>query len=100
MTAPVDSRRMVFREWFGLTAAQADLLSVLFGEESAITAPELALRAGVVRSAICTHVSAIRRALDTEALDRDGDGYRLTQAGRAECLAALWTLGEELRHAA
>ena len=92
---------MAFREWFGLTRAQADLLRALYDADGGLMTPrELAAAAGVAAGAISYHLVDIRRALEAEAVDTEpGHGYRLTEEGLAECRAALVRIGEELRRA-
>jgi hypothetical protein len=95
------ARRLVFREWFGLTPASAEILAVLYGAGGETVAPEdLARRAGVSPRAIGFHLFAVRQALECEGLDHaPGQGYRLSEIGLDECRAAIRTLAEELRAA-
>lgn len=95
------SFRVAFREWFGLRPAPAELLIALFNAKGdLVPSPQLAKAAGVSVGAVQFHVSDLRAALETEALDCErGRGYRLTEVGLSECRAALWTMGEELRRA-
>lgn len=95
------SYRMAFREWFGLRPAEADVLIGLYVARGAfVLSQALATAAGVGCAGIPEHVRNIRTAMDTEAVDSARRmGYRLTDGGMAECRAALWTMGEELRTA-
>ena len=90
---------MAFREWFGLTRAQADLLLALYDARGELLTPaELAVRTAVSKGSISFHLVDIRRALEAEAVDTEPRcGYRLTEEGLAECRAALARIGEELR---
>lgn len=94
--------RTAFIIWFGLRPAEAQVLTELYaagGEPRQDN--RLAKPIGLREGAICFHVSHLRKALETEAIDsRPGAGYYLTESGMAECRAALWTIGEELRSAA
>ena len=94
-------RRLAFREWFGLTPAAAEVLSVLYGAAGETLAPDaLAQQAGVSPRSVGFHLFAVRQALDCEGLDHQpGEGYRLSEIGLDECRAALLTLAEELRAA-
>lgn len=103
MTPSVDARRMAFREWFGLSPLEAEMLSVLYSAGAAVFTPRalLASRLKTTPGTVPVHMTFVREALETEAIDNEpGRGYRLTDAGMAECRAALWSLGEELRSAA
>ena len=93
---------MAFREWFGLTRAQSDLLAVLFAANGAVLSPaQWGAAAGVAPGSITFHLVDIRRALEAEAVDTEpGRGYRLTEEGLAECRDALVRLGQELMGAA
>jgi hypothetical protein len=93
---------MAFREWFGLTRAQASLLAALFAAQGGLmTARQLAAAGGVAAGAITYHLVDVRRALEAEGLDTEpGCGYRLTEVGLAECREALRRLGQELMAAA
>ena len=90
--------RIVFCEWFGVTRATAELLSVLYAAQGELrTGAELARSAGVASGAIHYHVHKLRAALESEALDTGPEGgYRLTEEGLAECRAALRALAHEL----
>ena len=93
--------RIAFREWFGLSPAEANILVALYeAGEGYLPATQLARQSAVTPRSISFHIVALRQALDAEAIDTErGRGYRLTEEGRAECRAALWQVGEELRRA-
>jgi hypothetical protein len=93
--------RVAFREWFGLSRAQAEILSALYEtHDRFLGADELARRGGVTRVSISYQMVVLRQALDPEAIDTErGLGYRLTDEGRAECRSAILQVGEELRRA-
>lgn len=97
MTQPV-ALQIAFREWFGLTAGEADILVMLFDAEGRpLGTQHLMHRTGLKRNNIHWHVHRLRTALETEAIDHvKGDGYRLTEGGREECRAAAWTISQEL----
>jgi hypothetical protein len=97
---------VVFDHWFGLgrssTHKRAAVLLALYRANGApMTASQLAAITGAkVGSVITRHIPELRSALANEALDFiPGRGYALTENGMAECRAALWTLGEEMRAA-
>lgn len=100
-SARATSYRMAFREWFGLAPAQADILVALYLAGGAFVQPmDLAKAAGIRPLSIYTQVCTLRATLETEAIDCvPRQSYRLTDSGMAECRAALWTMGEELRRA-
>jgi hypothetical protein len=111
MTAPIDTqitaaargalaRRMVFRDWFGLTPTQSAMLSALFESVGYVAPAILALAVGCASQHVKQRISEIRQAMEAEAIDTMNGAYGLTETGRAECLAALWLVGEELRSAA
>jgi|SRR5579863_7188473 len=93
--------RIAFREWFGLSPSEANILTALYETaEGYVHAGELARCAAVTRRSVSFHMVSLRQALDPEAIDTErGRGYRLTDEGRAECRAALWQVGEALRRA-
>lgn len=77
---------LAFGTWFGLPRHQAMLLTELYER----SAPVFARR---------VHICALRRALETEAIDTHRGAYRLTEIGRLECQSALaqftrWINGE------
>lgn len=82
MSPPSSARRsttpsaLAFATMFGLAARHAAVLDQL--------AQGQPIR-GLLRVDIC----ALRRALDTEAIDTTPRGYMLTDAGRAECRIAV-----------
>lgn len=91
--------KAAFQSWFGLQLSTTRVLAELYrGGDRPV---ELARRAEVgAASLVQHHIPRLRQALDDEAIDyAPGEGYRLTEAGRAECLAVLWQIGEELRRA-
>lgn len=96
------SYRVAFTGWFGLRPAETSVLVALYHDKRVgyVPAAELAILAEVTLNAIPVHVSCLRKALEAEAIDTERNaGYRLTDEGRAECRAALWSMGEELRRA-
>ena len=90
---------MAFREWFGLRPTAADVLAKLYlAAGGFLTSIELSHAVGALPSAMRFHLSQVRQAMDCEALDSlKGCGYRLSEAGLAECRLAIRTIGEELR---
>ena len=90
---------MAFREWFGLTRAQAELLLALYDAHGELmTSRDLAAATGVAAGSVPFHLVDIRAALEAEGLDTErGKGYRLTEEGLDECRSALVCIGEELR---
>lgn len=92
---------VAFRTWFGLPPGPARvLISLYLARDVTLTAPALAATHATSKATIHGQVMVLRRALETEAIDYvRPDGYRLTEDGRAECLAALWQMGEALRMA-
>ena len=101
-TTGPSSYAMAFREWFGLTRAQANILAALYVADGAFRSQsELGAAAGIAPGSAPFHLVDIRRALEVEAVDSEpGKGYRLTQGGLAECRDALVRLGQELLGAA
>lgn len=99
--APDDAAplRMAFRDWFGLTPTEAEVLTALYQAGGAPLKPvELARRAGSAPGAISVHLVEIRRALDAEAIDHlPRAGYCLTGPGLDECRAAILTIANALR---
>ena len=93
--------RMAFREWFGLSPTEAEILVVLYDAGGALMQPhQIADAAGGRAGSVTVHLAVLRSTLEAEAIDCvRGAGYRLTEQGIAECRAALWTVGEELRRA-
>ena len=96
------SFRIAFREWFGLAPSEAAVLIELYvAKGDAVTQTALASASGIALRSVQNCIVTLRLALDSEAIDYErSSGYRLTDAGLAECRAALWTVGEELRGAA
>jgi DNA-binding winged helix-turn-helix (wHTH) protein len=90
---------MAFREWFGLTRAQSELLLALYDAHGELlTSRDLAAATGVAAGSVPFHLVDIRAALEAEGLDTErGKGYRLTEEGLEECRNALMRIGEELR---
>jgi hypothetical protein len=93
---------MAFREWFGLTRAQANILAELYAAAGGFrTSRELGAAAGTAAGSAPFHLVDIRKALEVEAVDSEpGRGYRLTDEGMAECRDALLRIGQELLGAA
>ena len=92
--------RAAFQSWFGLEPGATRVLVALYGEGP--HKPLALATAAFVGPATLArhHIPNLRRALDSEAIDYcPNEGYRLTESGRAECLAVLWSMGEELRRA-
>lgn len=97
----ISSYRMAFREWFGLAPAQADVLVMLYAAHgSPQRSTDIAKAFRVSKGSVYQCILKLRGALTTEALDYSELGYYLTEDGLAECRAALWKMGEELRGAA
>lgn len=96
-----DAYRVAFVVWFGLRPGEARVLTELYAADgSPLRMSNLAHRTQLKAGAMGFHISHLRRALETEAIDSEpGAGYRLTESGMAECRAALWQMGEELRRA-
>ncbi|MGA0603524.1 hypothetical protein ACO2Q3_22645 [Caulobacter sp. KR2-114] len=95
---PAHILRIPFREWFGLTRAEADLLATLYLADGALVAStDLVAAAEIAPGTLAQRVASLRTALDAEGLDTERGGYRLTEGGLAECRAAIWIVGEELR---
>lgn len=93
---------VAFSVWFGISRREATVLGVLFrAKGSAVDRCSLASSVGSTPSTISVAIHHLRRSMDGEAIDQEpGQGYRLTESGRSECLAVLWKLGEEMRSAA
>lgn len=91
-----------FEHWFGLQRLTAAVLLELY-RASGAPAKAVALSGATGCGLLALqryHMPCLRQALDTEAIDYDPvSGYALTDDGMAECRAALWTTGEELRRA-
>ncbi len=68
-------RAMAFAVEFGLAPHLADLLAKLSD--------------GTPQKAFRTHIYALRRALESEAIDHTSRGYQLTEIGLAECDRAV-----------
>lgn len=94
--------RLAFADWFGLQPTTARVLVALYRAAGApTTSTRLAdIAAATARTVRTHHLKWLRQAMESEAIDREpGAGYLLTETGRAECLAVLWAMGEELRRA-
>jgi hypothetical protein len=94
---------MAFQHWFGLEPGSGRVLLALWRRCGGASAPaaELARETGHTPASMRRHhIPQIRQAMDTEAIDFDGRGYNLTETGRAECLAAIREIGDELMRAA
>ncbi len=91
--------RMAFRDWFGLTPTEAEVLTALYrAGGTPLKPPELARRAGSTPRAVSVHLVEIRRALDAEAIDNlPRAGYCLTRPGLDECRGAILTIANALR---
>lgn len=97
---PSLAMRAAFASWFGLEAATTRVLLTLYQAHMALPVFDLAVSAEVTpHSLVRHHMPRLRQTLDNEAVDRSAGGYWLTEAGRQECLAVLWRIGEELRRA-
>jgi len=101
MTTPEEtsSLRMAFRDWFGLTGTEADVLTALYQAAGAPLAPAaLVGHTGSTAGAISVHMVQLRRALDAEAIETlPQAGYRLSPTGLDECRAAILTIANALR---
>jgi len=92
--------RMAFREWFGIPPAEADILVALYAANGEFRQAKQLLPETCSPTTVWERVRVLRQALEAEAIDCiPRQGYRLTDTGMAECRAALWTMGEELRRA-
>ena len=97
---PALAMRAAFQHWFGLEKASARVLGCLYEAKGPRPTLALARDAEVSPGSLVDHhVKSLRRALNSEGLDWDASGYRLTEEGRSECKAVLWQIGEELRRA-
>lgn len=88
-----------FRGWFGLTDTEAEILAGLFAADRAMGKGRIAELCGVRPSAVKAHVSRLRQAMTSEAIDFDGEGYRLSEIGVGECRGVLTRASDELRRA-
>ena len=102
MNVKAISRRIAFREWFGLPRGAADVLAGLYEAAGAyVGSDSLIAAAGIAPGSLRYHLTLIRQALDYDGLDSGpGQVYRLDERGITECRVALSTIGEELRGAA
>jgi len=96
---------MALQHWFGLERGSSRVLLALYQQrERALTAADLAKATGCTAHAMRSHhIPQIREAMempDSEAVDFEPGGYRLTDTGRAQCLEAIRQMGEELIAAA
>lgn len=83
--------RAAFRDWFGVTSGEADVLTVLY-QAAGVTRPAsmIATLAGIRESSVDVLINRLRQALDAEALDHHrGAGYSLTPEGMDECRGAI-----------
>jgi predicted ArsR family transcriptional regulator len=92
---------MALQHWFGLERGSSRVLLALYQQRTApLTAADLAKATGCTAHAMRSHhIPQIREAMempDSEAVDFEAGGYRLTETGRAQCLEAIRQMGEEL----
>lgn len=93
--------RMAFREWFGLSPAEADILVALYTAGGQFIQTDDVLPAHYAPFTLRQRVMNLRRALEVEAIDFvRGCGYRLTDVGLAECQRAIEEVKAALREAA
>ena len=96
---------MALQHWFGLERGSSRVLVALYQQRDAALSPaDLAQASGCTAHAMRSHhIPQIREAMempDSEAVDFEAGGYRLTDTGRAQCLEAIRQMGEELVAAA
>jgi hypothetical protein len=96
---------MALQHWFGLERGSSRVLTALYQQrDGALSAADLALASGCTAHAMRSHhIPQLREAMempDSEAVDFEAGGYRLTETGRAQCLEAIRQMGEELVAAA
>lgn len=88
-------------EWFGIGEARADLLIALFDAGGSPRVGKDLCRAvdrhkPMSMEAFYESIRLLRATLDSEALDRSGDGYWLTEVGLAECRRCFEAMGARL----
>lgn len=85
------ARVAAFTHWFGISEAQASvLLHLHYAGDSFRTAIQLAVVESTTPEAMLMRIARLRDAMDCEAIDRaEGQGYRLTSIGQAECKRAI-----------
>lgn len=95
---PATAMRAAFMEWFGVRRMDALVLVELFRAKDYLSAQSIACSLNSTCPSVEYSIGQLRQALDVEAIDQMRNrGYKLTEAGRAECQAVLWTIAEELR---
>lgn len=90
-------RRTVLCDWFGIQSHEAAVLFALFdGSPAAMKSQRIAELCYLAASSVPVAICALRKVMENEAIDRDDDGYRLTEIGTAEVKRALIMIGQTL----
>lgn len=90
-----------FQDWFGIGEEYARVLLALYQSGGALSdwkaiSRSVSTHSPMARGAVHEAISSLRTAFDCEAIDRDEDGYSLTEVGFAECRRAFRELGKQL----
>lgn len=90
--------RAAFRDWFGVTPGEADVLAVLYQAAGIRRAQAMiATLTGLSPGSVPVAINTLRQALDSEAIDFDRDGgYCLTAPGLDECRGAIRQITQAL----
>ena len=83
-------RKPMWRDWFGLSAGQADVLDALFvAAGDTRDREQLARRLTTARERVELLVAPLFTALDPGGIKHVSTGWKLTPQGLAECRAVL-----------
>lgn len=91
------ARSAAFVHWFGVERRCAELLCVLMSAKgSPLTLAQLAVLCNATDASIRLRVHLLRKAMESEAIDRDDAGYWLTEIGQAEAKDAMTAMARSL----
>lgn len=109
------ARRAAFMHWYGVLSCSRsnspakprsgeslrmqdiDMLVVLYEHrDNHLTATHLATLLVTDINSVKARISRLRKAMETEAIDRDEDGYWLTEIGIAEARDAMMAMARSL----
>jgi hypothetical protein len=90
-----------FRDWFGIGDEYARVILCLYQsggkpQDWRVVARFVSTHKPMSRGAVHEAISTLRETFESEAIDRDDDGYWLTEIGQAECRRAFRELGQQL----
>lgn len=91
------AKRAAFIHWFGIGRREADTLAALVDAMGQpLNTVELATLCQTNTNSITVSVCVLRKVMEAEAIDRDVQGYRLTDEGMIEARQALNAMAQSL----